>query len=126
MMVGLSRFEVPIDSRITKWLNDFGFPVKLAPSALPDGNSMKTKDKLGTFWLVVVDCLTAFHEWEAARARRAVKTFETSLASKVTMSAYSMIFHEEPFVLACEIAQYPMSMASHREEYEAILKKRNW
>ena len=34
----LSRFEVPIDSRITKWLNDFGFPVKLTASALSDQN----------------------------------------------------------------------------------------
>ncbi len=24
--LGLSRFEIPIDSRITKWLNEFGFP----------------------------------------------------------------------------------------------------
>jgi hypothetical protein len=34
----LSRFEVPIDSRITKWLNDLGFPVKLNASALSDQN----------------------------------------------------------------------------------------
>lgn len=34
--VGLSRWEVPIDSRITKWLNDFGFPVKLTATALSD------------------------------------------------------------------------------------------
>src|SRR4051794_37056495 len=32
--LGLSRFDVPIDSRITKWLNEFGFPVKLTVSAL--------------------------------------------------------------------------------------------
>ena len=25
--LGLSRHEIPLDSRITKWLNDFGFPV---------------------------------------------------------------------------------------------------
>jgi hypothetical protein len=36
--LGLSRFEVPIDSRITKWLNDFGFPVKLTANALADRN----------------------------------------------------------------------------------------
>jgi hypothetical protein len=34
--LGLSRFEIPIDSRITKWLNDFGFPVKLTANALSD------------------------------------------------------------------------------------------
>ncbi len=34
--LGLSRHEVPIDSRITKWLNDFGFPVRLTAAALSD------------------------------------------------------------------------------------------
>ncbi len=36
--LGLTRYEIPIDSRITKWLNDFGFPVKLSASALQDRN----------------------------------------------------------------------------------------
>ncbi len=36
--LGLSRYETPIDSRITKWLNEFGFPVILTASALGDRN----------------------------------------------------------------------------------------
>jgi hypothetical protein len=36
--LGLSRYEIPIDSRITKWLNHFGFPVKLTANALGDPN----------------------------------------------------------------------------------------
>lgn len=36
--LGLSRFEIPIDSRITKWLNDFGFPVRLNANTLADGS----------------------------------------------------------------------------------------
>jgi hypothetical protein len=36
--LGLSRFEIPIDSRITKWLNEFGFPVRLTANALGDVN----------------------------------------------------------------------------------------
>jgi len=36
--LGLSKHEIPIDSRITKWLNDFGFPVKLSADALSDRN----------------------------------------------------------------------------------------
>jgi hypothetical protein len=36
--LGLSRFEVPIDSRITKWLNEFEFPVTLTANALADRN----------------------------------------------------------------------------------------
>jgi hypothetical protein len=35
---GLSRHEIPIDSRITRWLNEFGFPFKLSATALSDPN----------------------------------------------------------------------------------------
>lgn len=33
-VLGLSRYEIPIDSRVTNWLNDFGFPVRLNAKAL--------------------------------------------------------------------------------------------
>ena len=36
--LGLSRYEIPIDSRIAKWLNAIGFPVKLTANALQDRN----------------------------------------------------------------------------------------
>jgi thermostable 8-oxoguanine DNA glycosylase len=34
--IGLTKYEIPIDSRITNWLNNFGFPVTLTSSALSD------------------------------------------------------------------------------------------
>lgn len=34
--LGLTKFEIPIDSRITTWLNNNGFPVTLSPAALAD------------------------------------------------------------------------------------------
>jgi thermostable 8-oxoguanine DNA glycosylase len=36
--LGLTRYEIPIDSRMTKWLNKNGFPVKLSATALADKN----------------------------------------------------------------------------------------
>jgi hypothetical protein len=36
--LGLTRYEIPIDSRITKWLNEFGFPIILSATALADRN----------------------------------------------------------------------------------------
>lgn len=36
--LGLTKFEIPIDSRITKWLTLFGFPIKLSATALADEN----------------------------------------------------------------------------------------
>lgn len=35
-MLGLTLYEIPIDSRITKWLNELGFPVHLSAKALSD------------------------------------------------------------------------------------------
>lgn len=35
-LLGLTKYEIPIDSRITKWLNEFGFPVTLDSRALSD------------------------------------------------------------------------------------------
>lgn len=34
--LGLTRYEILIDSRITNWLNKFGFPVSLSSSSLSD------------------------------------------------------------------------------------------
>ena len=36
--LGLTKYEIPIDSRITKWLNKFNFPIKLSAGALSDRN----------------------------------------------------------------------------------------
>ena len=36
--LGLTKYEIPIDSRITKYLNSFGFPITLSASALSDEN----------------------------------------------------------------------------------------
>lgn len=36
--LGLTKYEIPIDSRITKWLNEFGFPVHLSAAGLNDSH----------------------------------------------------------------------------------------
>ncbi len=36
--LGVTKYEIPLDSRITKWLNEFGFPVRLSAGALSDRN----------------------------------------------------------------------------------------
>ncbi len=36
--LGLTKYEIPVDSRITKWLSAFGFPMKLSATALSDKN----------------------------------------------------------------------------------------
>lgn len=36
--IGLTRYEIPIDSRVTDWLNEFGFPIRLSAAGLADIN----------------------------------------------------------------------------------------
>jgi thermostable 8-oxoguanine DNA glycosylase len=36
--LGCTKYEIPVDSRITKWLNKFGFPVRLTAATLADQN----------------------------------------------------------------------------------------
>jgi thermostable 8-oxoguanine DNA glycosylase len=36
--LGLTKYEIPFDSRITKWLNKFNFPIILSAGALSDRN----------------------------------------------------------------------------------------
>lgn len=36
--LGLTRHEIPLDSRLTKWFNEFGFPLRLTAKALNDRN----------------------------------------------------------------------------------------
>jgi hypothetical protein len=35
-LLGLTKYEVPIDSRVARWLNDFGFPLHVSATALGD------------------------------------------------------------------------------------------
>jgi hypothetical protein len=35
-MLGLTRYEIPLDSRVAKWLNKFGFPIRLSAGSLAD------------------------------------------------------------------------------------------
>ena len=36
LLIYRSKYEIPVDSRITNWLNDFGFPVALSSAGLQD------------------------------------------------------------------------------------------
>lgn len=36
--LGLTRYEIPLDSRVTKWLNEFGFPLRLSATGLNDAD----------------------------------------------------------------------------------------
>jgi thermostable 8-oxoguanine DNA glycosylase len=50
--MGLTKHEIPLDSRIMKWLNEFGFPIRLTAQALSDRN----------YYMFVLDAVQAMCE----------------------------------------------------------------
>ena len=61
-LLGLSRYEIPLDSRVMKWFNDFGFPVRLTSKALADpeyydfvSDGVRTLCKAGRVYPCILD-----------------------------------------------------------------------
>jgi hypothetical protein len=88
-----------------------------------------TKDR---FWLVVEDCLIQFHQVDVLgaiqRARSARQTAESTPADIVG----DLIYHAEPFYIACDIAgiddipEQERLLVKYQSPYESILKKHGW
>ena len=85
---------------------------------------MKTKNE-NEFWLVVTDCLVKFHSLQQSQAEQYVRRFRDVL-SEMTGSEFGLIYHEEPFSIACEIVGKMLDLTVYLPEYKLILKKREW
>jgi hypothetical protein len=82
------------------------------------------------FWEVVEDCLVTFHQENQFSAHLKSQDFR----KEVETGAYptdDLIYHEEPFDIACAIAQTPEADVDQLFDqsfsaYETILKTRGW
>jgi hypothetical protein len=82
------------------------------------------------FWEVVVDCLTRFHGFAAPLAHEAVlglrNRVESPVLGDLPASSYDgeLIYHAEPFYVACDIAGRQLSLDQLADVYGAILDRR--
>jgi hypothetical protein len=82
------------------------------------------------FWEVIEDCLVKIHQKPEIWAQSQTRAFRGDVETG-SFPAGDLIYHEEPFDLACAIAKIPEPdvdplFASYFVEYEKILKKRGW
>ena len=84
------------------------------------------------FWGAVEDCLIEFHHIprnDAAQKvtdlwRRLANITSTKSSSSECQPAFDdMIYHEEPWYLACNLANEEIPLEPYREAYEQILKQ---
>ena len=80
-----------------------------------------------SFWTAVEDCLVSFHHFERDVAAEKVTGLRLKLPKGPTteceeLSLEDMIYHSEPWYIACNLAQEELSLTQHQEAYESILK----
>lgn len=83
------------------------------------------------FWAAVEDCLVQFHQFAEARAREEVRNLwrrlaQPSIPEDTGIEGYQpfedMIYHSEPWYIACNLAGRDIPLDSHKMEYDKILK----
>lgn len=78
------------------------------------------------YWRVVHDCLVNLHALDTLEAQRRVRAFRMKLRDAPTDVDGELIFHEEPFVLACRLAERERVVPTPEEAraYRRILQDR--
>lgn len=76
------------------------------------------------FWAAVEDCLVTFHQLKRCDAADKVTSLWRRLPAALDDSnpAFSdMIYHAEPWQIACNLAGSDLPVAGHQPEYQALL-----
>jgi hypothetical protein len=76
-----------------------------------------------THWAVVQACLVQLHGWTPHQAARAVAELRKRLRTTTNPMAAEIVYHAEPFDIACDLAQNSLNFFEHRAEYDAIISQ---
>ena len=75
------------------------------------------------YWEIVRQCLVEFHHYNYPKASTEVASFKDDVSS--TMKNPYLVFHEEPFYLACNLSSKQLPLSEYRDKYESVLAKIN-
>ena len=78
------------------------------------------------FWHSIIECLVQFHNYPIQNALEQVYEYYLKLRLRLTKKDFELVYHEEPFSVACEIAQKNIDITNHLENYEQILMEAGW
>jgi hypothetical protein len=85
---------------------------------------MIPRDEIEAFWEVTRDCLIQFHGLAPADAASRVASLRADLDA-VELPGDPMIYHDEPFNVACNLARRELNRFEPNvaEEYERMLER---
>jgi hypothetical protein len=84
---------------------------------------MMTQKEKDSYWLVVRECLVAFHDQKRLIANAHVNFYRARIDSAEPRIASDIFYHNEPFDIACDIAGRDLLMNEDLfAKYERILE----
>lgn len=87
---------------------------------------METATLAPHFWAAVEDCLMTFHQRSRCEAAEMVLNLFRRLPTTEVGSdpAFGeMIYHAEPWQIACNLADNDLPISEHQQAYENLLQK---
>lgn len=78
------------------------------------------------FWMVVEQCLVQFHGSQRPDAHERAMELRQRIESPPNDMSTEILYHAEPFDVACDIANQPLDLAEFRQRYDEILLDHNW
>ena len=73
------------------------------------------------YWARVKGCLVNFHDYSPNQAARKVSELQTKFPIASRKPSVELIYHIEPFQLACKITQRKLSVKDYVAKYQQIL-----
>jgi hypothetical protein len=86
---------------------------------------MVTGEVAPRFWAAVEDCLVTFHQLKRCEAAEKVTGLWRRLPTTVDKSTpfAEMIYHAEPWQIACNLADEELPIADYQVKYQELLKQ---
>ncbi len=73
------------------------------------------------YWGIVAECLTEFHHIPRPDATFKVEAFRDSLQTARGRARIDMVFHENPFVIANDLAGGHLDYEDYRAQFEELM-----
>ena len=81
------------------------------------------------FWDAIIECLVQFHGMEQNNALKRVSDFQDRLLQTpeyIREDVCTIIYHSNPFDVACDLARTQLDVSEYRKPYQEILERCGW
>lgn len=93
------------------------------PKSQVESKRQSDKDE---FWEIVGDCLVELHHLPVQAAQSRIHRLREQIESAPRGISKSLFYHNEPFDVACDLAEHQLDFIAFRDQYEHLLNRHGW